>query len=62
MTQAPLFENKVVLITGASGGIGESAALAYAQQGAKLIISDINAEALEALASSGGYHGTLLRN
>lgn len=58
MTQAPLFENKVVLITGAAGGIGESAALAYAQQGAKLIISDINAEALEALASKLKENGT----
>ncbi|MDD4706350.1 MAG: SDR family NAD(P)-dependent oxidoreductase, partial [Bacilli bacterium] len=30
------FENKVVLITGATGGIGTAAAKEFAQRGAKL--------------------------
>lgn len=39
-----LFENKVVLITGASGGIGRAAALAFAREGAKLLLADINTD------------------
>src|ERR1700747_318414 len=33
------FANKVVLVTGASRGIGRSVALAFAQQGAQLILA-----------------------
>lgn len=39
-----LFENKVVLITGASSGIGRAAAIAFAKEGAKLLLADVNAE------------------
>ncbi|MBJ9984909.1 glucose 1-dehydrogenase [Acinetobacter sp. S40] len=37
-------ENKVCIITGAASGMGESEALAFAQQGARLIIADLNLE------------------
>jgi NAD(P)-dependent dehydrogenase (short-subunit alcohol dehydrogenase family) len=36
------FNNKVVLITGAGNGIGRATALAFAQQGAKVVVSDIS--------------------
>ena len=39
------FENQVVLVTGATAGIGRAAAIAFARQGAKLVVSGRNAEA-----------------
>ena len=43
------FENQVVLITGATAGIGRATAIAFAQQGAKLVVSGRNAQAGQAL-------------
>lgn len=40
------FENQVVLITGASGGLGKEAAFQFGRSGAKVAIGDINAEKL----------------
>ncbi len=35
-------ENKVALVTGAGSGIGRAIALSYANEGAKVVVSDIN--------------------
>ncbi|MED4224784.1 SDR family oxidoreductase [Neobacillus cucumis] len=47
-----IFSDKVVLITGAAGGIGIAAAKAFAKEGAKLALVDLSKEALEKAASS----------
>lgn len=36
------FDGKVALVTGASGGIGRATALAFAQSGASVVVSDVN--------------------
>lgn len=41
------FENKVALVTGASVGIGRAVALQLAQNGAKLVLLDVNYEKME---------------
>jgi short-subunit dehydrogenase len=46
----PFFRDKVVLITGASSGIGEELALQLAQSGAKLTLAARRREQLESLA------------
>lgn len=40
--------NRVVIITGAGGGLGAAYAKAFAQEGAKVIVNDINQEAAQA--------------
>lgn len=44
---AEIFSNKVIWITGASSGIGEALAYAFADKGAKLILSSRREEELE---------------
>lgn len=44
------FEGKVVLITGATGGIGRETTRLFAKQGAKLVLVDLEQNKLEALA------------
>lgn len=42
-------KDRVVIVTGAASGIGKAIAVAYAKEGAKLALADINLEGLEAL-------------
>ncbi|WGY02835.1 SDR family oxidoreductase [Nocardioides sp. QY071] len=44
------FENKVVVVTGAAQGIGEAYARALANEGAAVVVADLNAEAGEQVA------------
>jgi len=44
-------ENKRVLLTAAGQGIGRASALAFARAGAKVIATDINADALKSLST-----------
>ncbi len=50
--------NKVVLITGAAGGIGRSIAKRFAGEGCKIVVNDVNAEAaqevVDSITASGG--------
>ncbi len=43
-------ENKVAIVTGAASGIGRSTAVLFAREGARLVLNDIDANGLEALA------------
>jgi NAD(P)-dependent dehydrogenase (short-subunit alcohol dehydrogenase family) len=38
------FDGKVAFVTGASGGIGRAAALAFAREGASVVVADVAAE------------------
>lgn len=49
MTRYP-FEGKTALISGAAGGIGSAIARTFAREGAQLVLLDLRAKPLEALA------------
>ncbi|GAC66521.1 SDR family oxidoreductase [Gordonia soli] len=62
-TPVPSLRGRVVLITGAASGIGKATALAAARNGARLVLTDLHADPLEAavgeIAAAGGdvlYH------
>lgn len=46
------FANSVALVTGAAAGIGKAAALAFADQGAKVVLCDLKVERGEELAET----------
>jgi len=43
-------ENKVAVVTGAAGGIGSELSRALTMQGARVVVSDLNADAANSLA------------
>jgi len=45
-----MLTDKVILITGAGSGIGKASAHVFARHGARLVLSDINGDAVEAVA------------
>lgn len=46
-----LLEGKIAIITGAGSGVGRAAALIFSANGAKLVVADINAAAVEETAA-----------
>ena len=52
------FENKVSIVTGAGGGIGQAYAEALAREGAAVVIADINIEGAQKVADGWGYGET----
>lgn len=44
-----ILKDKVAVVTGAASGIGRAIAKLYAQEGAKVVVSDINLEGVEAV-------------
>lgn len=54
-------ENRVAIVTGAGGGIGEACALAFADEGANVVVVDINPDTAQAVAKAaeGKGHGSL---
>ena len=51
-------ENKVALITGAAGGVGKADAIRMAQEGAKVVLTDVNEELGRATAAEIGDGAT----
>ena len=52
------FADRLVLITGASGGMGRAFALKFAEEGARLILTDVEPQGLEETASLVRAKGT----
>ena len=46
-----MLKNKIALVTGASSGIGRATALAFAREGAKVVVSDVQTEQGEETAA-----------
>jgi 3-oxoacyl-[acyl-carrier protein] reductase len=55
MTQ---LKNKIAIVTGSGGGFGEGIAQAYAREGARVIVADINGEAASRVATALGAHAS----
>ncbi|MGD2163739.1 MAG: SDR family NAD(P)-dependent oxidoreductase, partial [Anaerolineales bacterium] len=53
-----LFDKKVAVVTGAASGIGQATAALYAQEGARVVVSDVDKEGgestIESIQNAGG--------
>src|SRR5262245_54834692 len=50
-------DNRVVIVTGGAGGIGAAACHAIAQEGGKVVVADLDAEAAREVAETIGAEG-----
>lgn len=57
MTYAGRFDNRCAVITGGAGGLGKAAAVRIIAEGGKVVLWDLNPEALEAVAKEVGAAG-----
>jgi NAD(P)-dependent dehydrogenase (short-subunit alcohol dehydrogenase family) len=58
------FQNKICLVTGAGSGIGRATAIAFAKEGAKVVISDVNEKSGQdtlTLIQSMGYEAIFVK-
>src|SRR5690554_3294844 len=53
--------NKVAVVTGAASGIGEAVARSFAAEGARVLMTDLNAEAGERIAAELGSNALFMR-
>ena len=53
-------KNKIIVVTGAASGIGAATAKIYVEQGARIVLGDIQDEAGEALAKALGGSSTAI--
>lgn len=56
------FEGKVAVVTGAASGIGRALAQAFAAEGMRLVLADVEAAPLEQVAAELRDHGTEVRS
>ncbi|MBJ7290305.1 SDR family oxidoreductase [Williamsia sp.] len=59
-TPVPSLNDKYVVVTGAAGGIGRATALEAARRGARVIVTDINAEQLASTVAEIGSAGGMV--
>ncbi|GEN85748.1 short-chain dehydrogenase [Oceanobacillus sojae] len=63
MEMANRFDEKIVIVTGAASGIGEATAVKFAEQGARVVLSDMseNGENLSEKLNQKGFETTFIR-